>query len=468
MRRNLSYLFFSIFLLIGSPTLSAQETIEQLSLTEYLGYVKAFHPFVKQANIALDESEALLMKARGAFDPKFGLDLSEKTFKNATYYDRMNATFEVPTYYGVTVKGGYSEAEGNFLNPENEVIGEGLYSLGAELNLAKGLLANERMTVLKQAKLFTQQAEEDNALRVNEILFEAIKAYLDWYRSYQEYEVFQQFVDNARFRFNGVKARFSTGDLAAIDTTEARIAYNTRVLSLEKAQLKLREKGLKAANFIWVNDVPVQLNARVTPFVDESSYGIRFTAQELSMENHPKLKALGYKVDSQRLERRLQRSNLLPEVTLGYQWLSETDVTQNVRLGLDPENSTAKLKVGVPLFMRKERAELEIASLQLQEVSLEQERVFLELSNKIEALRAAVNSFYKQLALAEIMVEDFTTLFEGERQKFAAGESSLFLVNTRESNLIEGLLKAIELNIAEKVALSELYFNTTFNYYSIR
>ena len=232
MRRNLFYIFFSICLFSGSCALSAQETIEQLSLTEYLGYVKAFHPFVKQANIALDESEAKLMKARGAFDPNFGLDLSEKTFKNATYYDRLNATFEIPTYYGVTVRGGYSEADGNYLNPENEVTGEGLYSLGAELNLAKGLLANERMTALKQAKLFTQQAEEENSLRVNEILFEAIEAYLDWYRAYQEFEVFGQFVENARFRFDGVKARYSTGDLAAIDTTEARIAYNTRLLSL--------------------------------------------------------------------------------------------------------------------------------------------------------------------------------------------------------------------------------------------
>ena len=101
-------------------------------------------------------------------------------------------------------------------------------------------------------------------------------------------------------------------------------------------------------------------------------------------------------------------------------------LTQNVRLGLDPENNTAKLKVGVPLFMRKERAELEIASLKLQEVSLEQERVFIELSNKIEALRTAVDSFGRQLNLAQIMVEDSRTLFEGERQKFAAGESSLF------------------------------------------
>jgi outer membrane protein TolC len=455
---------FLLGLVFGAHTsaLSAQSEPEQLTLTEFLGYVKAFHPFVKQANIALDESEAKLMKVRGAFDPKFGLNFSEKTFKNSTYYDRLNATFEVPTYYGLTLKGGYVEADGNYLNPENEVSGEGLYSLGGELNLAKGLLANPRMTALKQAKIFKQQAEEENLLSVNDILFEATQAYLEWYRAYQEYQVFDQFVENARFRFKGVKEQYAVGDLAAIDTTEARIAFNTRVLSLEKAQLKLREKSLKAANYLWINDTPLTLSPEVQPALDAEAFEIRFSAMDFSIEEHPKLRALGYKVDSQRLERRLQRSNLLPEVTLGYQWLSETDVTENIRLGLDPENSTTKLKVGVPLFLRKERAELEISSLKLKDVSLERDQVFIELSNKINALQSGVSSFKRQSELAEMMVSDYRALFEGEQQKFAAGESSLFLVNTRESKLIEGLLKAIELSVAQKAARAELYFNTSF------
>ena len=112
--------------------------------------------------------------------------------------------------------------------------------------------------------------------------------------------------------------------------------------------------------------------------------------------------------------------------------------------------------------MRKERAALEISSLKLQDVSLEREQVFIELSNKISALQSGVSSFKRQSELAEVMVNDYRALFEGEQQKFAAGESSLFLVNTRESKLIEGLLKAIELSVAQKVARAELYFNTSF------
>ncbi|PHO00808.1 transporter, partial [Rhodobacteraceae bacterium 4F10] len=42
----------------------------QLSLEEYLGYVKKYHPIIKQAELITNTNEAKLLKARGAFDPK--------------------------------------------------------------------------------------------------------------------------------------------------------------------------------------------------------------------------------------------------------------------------------------------------------------------------------------------------------------------------------------------------------------
>ena len=60
------------------------------------------------------------------------------------------------------------------------------------------------------------------------------------------------------------------------------------------------------------------------------------------------------------------------------------------------------------------------------------------------------------------MVSDYQTLFAGEQQKFEAGESSLFLVNSRESKLIEGLLKAIELNTQQQKAQTSYYFQLVF------
>lgn len=455
----------SLFTIIISLSLvlTAQSQLkEELSIDEYLGYIKAFHPLVKQANIALSESEAKLLKSRGAFDPKLSADFNEKNFKGSNYYERLNATFSIPTYYGLTLNGQFSQAEGVLVNPENVVNGNQLYGVGASLNLAKGLLANERMTALKQAKSFVNQAREENALQINEILFEATKAYLDWYRAYREYEIYEEFIANALFRFEGVKSRFEVGDLAEIDTTEARIAYQSRLLSQEKAALKLREKALKASNFLWIGDTPVEITQGVIPSLNAEAFELIFTVNEIVLEEHPKLKALGYKADIQKFERRLQRSNLLPEVTLDYQWLSETDPSQNFNLALDPDNSTTKLKIAMPLFLRKERAELRLAELKFQDVTLEQDRMYVSLKNKIDALQTASVSYSRQRKLAESIVVDNTTLFSGEQQKFEAGESSLFLVNSRESKLIESTLKAIEIDIAQKAAQAEFYFNVNF------
>ena len=69
----------SLFTIIISLSLvlTAQSQLkEELSIDEYLGYIKAFHPLVKQANIALSESEAKLLKSRGAFDPKLSADFN--------------------------------------------------------------------------------------------------------------------------------------------------------------------------------------------------------------------------------------------------------------------------------------------------------------------------------------------------------------------------------------------------------
>ena len=75
----------------------SNEVSKVLRFDEYLGFVKKFHPIVKQAELVIDESQAKLMKSRGAFDPKIEVDYSQKKFKNTDYYDKLNGTFKIPT-----------------------------------------------------------------------------------------------------------------------------------------------------------------------------------------------------------------------------------------------------------------------------------------------------------------------------------------------------------------------------------
>lgn len=437
-----------VFLLVMQSFGSFAQDASVLSLPEYLTYIKMYHPIVKQANLIVSESEAKLLKSRGAFDPKLEVDYDNKQFENTEYYDKLNAAFKIPTWYGVELKGNFENNSGVYLNPEATVPEDGLYSIGVSVSLAKGLLMNERMATLKQAKIYQNQAKSDNQLLVNDILFNALNSYFNWIKTYKEQQVFEEFLDNTKLRYDGIKRRYELGEGPAIDTTEARIAYQNRKLSLEKAKLNYKKASLELSNFLWINDVPVELKDDISPDIelisqiDESLNISLFSFESIDLEPHPKLQSLSFKYESLEIERRLRRNNLLPKIDLQYNFLSETPGNSN---SFNAADYKAGLAVSFPLFLRKERADLNLTKYKMQALEFEQQAAKQTLLNKLNIVQEEIISYENQIAIANTIVSDYTILLNGEKRKFEIGESSLFLINSRESKLIENKLKLIEI-----------------------
>jgi len=430
-------------------TSAQSDSISVISLSEYLGYVKSFHPIVKQANLIINESEAKLMKARGAFDPKLDADYDRKTFKGTEYYEKLNATFKIPTWYGIELKGSFEENEGNYLNPEATIPEGGLYSAGVSVSLAQGLLANQRMTTLKQSKLFVQQAKADRQLLVNNILFEATLTYFNWLKTYNEKRVYEDFLENAAMRFNGIKKNFEVGEMPAIDTLEARISLNDRKFNLEKSNIKYIKASLELSNYLWLNDnTPIEIKDNVIPdiktleTIDETLNMSLLNLEDLNLENHPKLQSLDLKSQSLTLEKRLQLNNLLPKIDLQYNFLSQTP---EIAQSFNTSAYKTGLNISFPLFLRKERADLKLAKLKLLDTEFEIQSTRITLKNKIDAITQELDSYIIQNNYTNTIVADYNTMLNAEERKFFLGESSLFLVNSRESKLIDAKLKAVEL-----------------------
>ncbi|UAB80629.1 TolC family protein [Marixanthomonas sp. SCSIO 43207] len=439
------YFLYTVFILLFQAGFSQKNDV--LSFSEYLGYVKKYHPIVKQSNLVISESEAKLLKARGSFDPKIEVDYDRKKFKNSTYYDKLNTAFKIPTWYGVELKGSYEQNSGEYLNPENTVPTDGLYNVGVSVSVARDLLINERMATLKRAKLFKNQAAADAKLLVNDILYKASMSYFSWLRAYQEKKVYDAFVENAGLRLEGVKRSFEVGEKPAIDTTEARIAYNTRKLNLEKAQLKYIKTSLELSNYLWINDVPVEIKNTLIPDTELKTtidYALQIDTIGIdeSLENHPKLQSLDYKYKSLEVDRRLKQNNLLPQVDLQYNFLSETPETIN---SFNTANYKAGVAVRFPLFLRKERADLKLTKFKLEAVDFDKQATSLAINNKLNSAQEEIRSYENQLTIADTIVSDYSVLLKGEERKFEIGESSLFLINSRESKLIESTLKVIAL-----------------------
>ena len=313
--RNLRGAFLWILLL---PIFSLAQEKDSLFLgyQEYLEMVKTYHPIVKQARLIGDKGAADLLKARGGFDPKLEAGYDRKDFKDTQYYTLFNSTFKIPTWYGVELKAKFEQNEGYYLNPQNNVPDEGLFAAGISIPLGQGLFINDRMAALKQAKLYREQTKADQELAVSEILYESSIAYFEWFAKYKELSLYKSFIENAEIRYSGILKSHELGDKPAIDTLEANIQIQDRKLNLEQAKLEYFKASLKLGTFLWGEEnTPLEIQDEVYPtpnFQEESMESLAFLFEE-ELDEHPKIRSLGYKVSILENDKRLKANKLLPE-----------------------------------------------------------------------------------------------------------------------------------------------------------
>ncbi|MEM7486809.1 MAG: TolC family protein [Bacteroidota bacterium] len=447
LKRNKKHTLFGILFFLSILCMQAQQDSIVLNFKEYLGYVKKFHPVAKQAQLTIPIGQANLMKARGGFDPKIEVDYERKDFKDIEYWDRFNTTFKVPTWFGIELKGNLEQDQGTFISSDESGTEDGLYSAGISMSLAEGFWINERMATLKRAKLFREQSKADQDLLVNEVLYKASLAYFDWLRAYKDAMIFDDFLENAEVRFQGVKQSALAGDIAIIDTVEAKIAVQNRALGLEQAKVRLMKRSLELSNFLWINDVPVELEPEVIPdenVVSEIDATLEIMGKPLdsfTLENHPKLRSLEFKIDGLDVDRRLKANKLLPVLDVEYNFLTETPDRIN-SFGI--EDYKGGISFRLPLFLRKERGDLKLAKFKLRDARFERDNALVEIQNKVVAIYQELDSYTTQNQLIANIVRDYGTLLSAEERKFSFGESSLFLINSRESTLIDAALKQNE------------------------
>ena len=372
----------------------------------------------------------------------------------------MNSSFKIPTWYGIDIKAGFEEDDGYYLNPQNKTPSNGLTSLGISVPLGQGLLINQRMADLQKAKIQVKLSEAEQKLMAIAVLYDASLAYFNWKKNYDEFLLYEAYSINAQKRYIGIESLIKQGDKPAIDSVEAGIVVKNRLLALEDSKLKLTKAKLELSNFLWLeNNVPLELAEAIIPekklgnTIQETLNISDLVNQDFSIIKHPKIEALQSKIDLLNVEKRMKANMLLPKIDVGYSYLAQSNPTI-------PNNSD-NYKVGVdfyfPLFLRKERGSLKIAKYKIQESEFTRDLEKLQLTNKISAQKTEIQSLTKQQKLINNLVDDYDKMLKSEERLFTLGESSLFLINTRENNLVSSQLSQIALENRFYTSNSELY-----------
>jgi outer membrane protein TolC len=143
----------------------------------------------------------------------------------------------------------------------------------------------------------------------------------------------------------------------------------------------------------------------------------------------------------------LKKQSLLPELNLKANVLSSD--TPALNFFGNNINENYKLGVGfkVPLLLREARGEYRMTELKVRESVSAFDQKKWEINTKVSAYDLERTRLTQQIKLLENLIENNEKLLENEDLKFKQGESSLFLINSRENKILETIQKKFETQV---------------------
>ncbi len=448
-----------ILLLFINLQATAQTTF---GYEDFKNLVLKNHPTVKQANLFPQDAEAEIMQAKGAFDPKLTSNFDRKNYKGDDYYNRWDNTLKVPTWSGVDFKLGYERNNGKYLLNEES---SHLLVAGLSVPIGQGLIIDARRNTLKQAKLAKNYAEAERQKLINSTVYYAAKSYWDWWFSYQQLQLIREGYDLADKRFVATRERARMGEQATIDSVEAKITLQDREVALQQAIIDLQNNRLALSNYLWsANETPLELPEDAAPplagirKVDETTL---LALINQAKSQHPEIQKLNVKIDQLQVEERFRKELLKPIFNANFNFIADgfnSNAIYNFENTFSPNNHKLGFEFVMPLFLRKERGKLQQIRIKQQSTGFELNLTHREILNDVYAAYNDVRNYEKQLKIQEDATRNQEILVRAEQRKFDIGESTLFLINTRESKLIEMRTKVESLKSKYEKALANLAY----------
>lgn len=441
-----------ILLFLGQQVLAQ----DSLSFDVFKMMVFKNHPFVSKAMNMQKLGDAERLKAKGSLDPSVSSNIGNKQMDGKEYYWTSNTSLKIPTWVGANLKSGYESNRGSYLSDDMYVPGSGLWYMGVEIPLGQGLFYDERRLQLQQARNLQQMGALDRQIMLNDLLLDAYSSYWLWTEAYRKFLIADEGFQLAKQRFEAVKSQVATGDTPPIDTVEALILLENRTIDRLQSKNNLANTKLLASTFVW-NDSTQPI---LIPEIVKPQSRVQLTSELIlnisdRVDTLPVVQQAYYKIEQMELELKWKREQLKPTVNLNYNLLTKPIGNESLAAF-----STQNYKFGVtgyvPLFLRKERGGLKQTKLKLENANLDYSVKKREYQVKVQTMQNELNQVRAALETQKRLVEHTRKLRDAELIHFEMGESSLFLVNTREQAYLSSENKLVEIEIKLMVKILKM------------
>lgn len=450
-----SVLFTTLALWLGIGVQAQDSTRYTLSASQVMAIVQQYHPLARKAALQVEKAEAEQTMARGGFDPVWNHNTAQKRFDGTNYYFYNKSHLEIPLWFGVNIVGGIEYLEGSRVSPE-ETTGRTGFA-GLEIPLAQNLLMDKRRAALKKAAIYRDLSETEQRLALNDLLLESLDSYWRWVQAWREWQLVSDVLTVNERRMEFVRRMVQVGEMAAIDSTEARSQLQYYRSQYTKALLNRQKATLELSVYLWrENDQPYLLPDNVVPDNSQPLESIVGNIEipgldsllSQSIANHPALQAYDQKLDILEVEKRLRFQSLLPDVKLKYNQLGRGYEVWNHATGpLLDNNYRYGISVAIPLRLSEGRGGYRKARIEISQTRLERMQKEQELRAKVQQLYAGLLAGREQVIILTDNRQQNERLLQAEEFRLQNGESSLFLVNSRENRALDARLTLLNAQI---------------------
>lgn len=458
-----SILLLQILLFVINSTAQSNK---ELSYRKFLSLVKSTNLQAQKAENNLPFADYQLKAAKGNFDPQLNSSFNSKQYNSKNYFNYGSAEIKQPLFSSHYLKMGYQYGQGLNLNPEFETSEAGLPYVGVEVSLLQGLIIDKRRAELKKANYYSDFYKDEQKIQLNELFYYASTTYLEGVYSKKINSIYAYFSNLAQQRLTGISELTNVGEKPAVDTIEAAIYLQGRLLEMQASEIELNKKSTEIQTLISNSEELVKDPIVYTDSLDQLYLSARIAIQQFLPNETISNPLLSQYIAKQKIletELRLKRELIKPVLDVSYNFLSNDN--QPYLQGFTTNAYKWGATFSFPLYLRKARNEYKMAQIAVQNNELETINKQNQFSNKRKFIVETLKVCQEQIINAEKSVNYSNLLVEAEKLKFMNGESSLFLVNARENKWLENELKLAEYKLKYlKTILELVYTDGNLNY----
>jgi len=449
---NTGVRYYIVIFLLALPWFSmAQPSSQPIREDQFIEWLIRFHPQAQSAALLPELGRQEVLAAKGLFDPIIGGTYYRKDFQDRLYYSKFDAGIVQPIrFLGADLQAGIEMNSGSFLNPERSTPIDGLGYLGLRLPLLQGLSIDRRRTELKLSEIYKDRTNIQSLDVYNDILINGLNAYWSWVKANERVKVLEEVLSNNEEVFQGIRIGFLQGDRPAIDTVEAYLQYQNILMQYNRELVRLQSTTNNLQSQLFSEQLlprKISKEADYTDFVGAKAYSGTIL-QLLELDNildlHPSILILRNESERLAAELKWEAERLKPQLDLHYNLLSNTGMSP-LEQSYFVDNYQMAINFQFPLLFRTARGRTERVKILERQNQLAMTDELNFLVNASEAARYALGNLREQLVVARGINENSKKLYEAELTRFGMGESSVFLVNTRELQYLHAQNNLIDL-----------------------